>query len=128
MAAYRCYNPDCADEDGMPGFAFDSDAPVCPKCKLDRRTDGKDAIVPLVAIHLLIPDKAGPIRGAFGKRWSALCDNRLKLDRDAKFRATPDPSAVTCKACIQHADFPEDVDLKSMIPDWQVGKELKELK
>lgn len=129
MAFYRCYNPACTEDD-MPGCAFEADVPVCPKCKLDGRTaDGKEAIIPILVIHLIVADKAGPIRGAYGQRFAAVCNRALKLDRAGKFRATADPAAVTCKACLEHKDFPPEVDLSTMAClDWRVGKEIKELK
>lgn len=93
---YRCYRCPCPKRPGE-FCEFDADAPSCPKCGA-----GEPAVLELVAVHMLLPDPAGPIGGGMHGRWRVGCQPRrdaLATHPGDTFAASPDARAVTCPSC-----------------------------
>ena len=98
MPRFRCYN--CPDRrPGRGGYfrEFESDRPSCPHCGA-----GAQAVAPLVDVHFLLPDAAGPIWGKGGTRWRIGCQPRreiLAVSTSDSFSVSHDVQAVTCPSC-----------------------------
>lgn len=97
MKLWRCQNEECStDPHGRLIFDFMADEPVCPTCGADGRTpEGHNVVIPRTVIHLLVKDKAGPLKGERGRY-------RLACQPEAKRVAgqfTTVPSAATCPLC-----------------------------
>lgn len=97
MRIFRCLNQECSEHPhGRPGFDFqaatdkmpDGSPLECPKC-------GSEALVPVLPVHLLVKDKAGPIKTGLGRRTIA-CRPDIKT---ISGRLTGEPAAVTCPSC-----------------------------
>lgn len=106
MPFFRCYQ--CVDRSGPQplGREFEGDAPSCPRCGA-----GWPAVMPLVAVHLLVPDPKGLIQGQAG-RFRVACD--AKRDRLAvmgpgglieDYHASGDAAAISCRACRGTKEF-----------------------
>jgi hypothetical protein len=95
---FRCLH--CTRDPGEPGaregFLFESDKPVCPRC-------GKfgPMILPIVDVHFLAEDPAGPILGQ-SARYRVACEPKrdgLAMHAHDTYAATGDVRAVTCRSC-----------------------------
>lgn len=120
MALWRCNSLKCE------GKTFLSERPKCPVCGLDAEADARfaDVIIKLTIIHFDPP--SGVVRGR-GKNVT-LCDGTPVRSLGKKHeQASGDPEAVNCQACRAHKDFSTDLDLQESVPEWSVGKEIKEL-
>lgn len=90
---------------GMPPHGLEFEANVgpygvgrCPKCGSEHPT-----IIagPLVAVHLLVPDRQGPILGTLGRYFVACERKRAHLAAHMldTYSATEDVLAVSCPSC-----------------------------
>lgn len=103
---YRCQAEDHPDEHGRLIFDFEAEGPICPKCGADAKLpEYVHTVVELVQVHFLVKDKAGLMIGK-GSRYRAACDPKAIIGD--KFRATGDPTAVTCRRCQESSDYPEE--------------------
>lgn len=98
-----CRNPQCQEKSNeMFTFTVEHDNFSCPKCGANQ-----SPMIGLFAlIHLVIPDKAGPIFGQGGVRWAFGCDRkRAHLATPTNQEAvTSDPEQVNCPGCLQVAE------------------------
>lgn len=95
---YRCYNPPCADSDGIPGHDFVGIEPVCDRCGADQRDPRLGRfVINLKVIHWDPPQPKHPSVGQ-GIR---ACDGQLI----SAGMASGDPLAVNCPACRQIEQF-----------------------
>lgn len=94
---YKCNSPECRAE-AMPLFFLEEKVPVvCPECNSDRPLQ----VIKLSKIHLLIPEKNGPLKGV-DTDYRYGCKESTDLGRKNK-HLTAEPVAVTCYDCIQEA-------------------------
>ena len=97
-----CLNKACR-EPGQSEFEFitEHDHFACPKCgSTDKSTVGVK-----VLIHLMLPDRNGPIEGSRGAKYILGCDSRRAYL--ATFTnleaATGDPTVANCPGCLAEA-------------------------
>lgn len=93
---FTCHNPQCAPK-GRSDFPFESDYPICPKCK----ADGYPLVQKVTLIHFLLPQIDGPIAGQF-KRYCLPCDparEDLATQTNGE-SATDHPQLVNCPGCL----------------------------
>jgi len=99
MGLFRCYR---CQLPGLPGqcLEFESDTGACPRCDA-----AFPAVLPLVAVHYLVPDPRGQILGVNG-RYRIACDrfrDHLGLTLGGQiveqYHATGDYVAVSCRSC-----------------------------
>jgi hypothetical protein len=93
--AWQCGNPQCM-ENGKR-FIFTNDYGECPKCTLK-----PPATKLLALVHLVYPDKNGPLPGKTGN-WALACDPKraysaTETNREA---ATNRTAIVNCPGCIK---------------------------
>lgn len=103
MRMYRCLNPDCTEHPhGRPGFDFTTEGTTqpngepleCPKC-------GGTELTPLIPVHLIVADKAGPIKTGKGRRRIVCRPDLVKIQG----RLTGETAAVTCPVCAASKEF-----------------------
>jgi hypothetical protein len=96
-----CTNPECRESNLDSRFEFDlpHDRLACPKCGADRQP-----LVGLLAlVHLLVRDKAGPVRGVGGLRYKLACDEKRAYLATVSNQeaATGDVRAANCPGCLR---------------------------
>lgn len=94
---WTCHNPDCAPKD-RTDFPFESDYPICPKCK----ADGYPIVQKVTLIHFLLPTVNGPIVGQY-RRYCLPCDPTRDNTATATNgeAATDHPHLVNCPGCLR---------------------------
>ena len=92
-----CLNPECGSV-GPGFFEFQSDYPICPKCK----SEGAPTVQKRVLIHFLAPDPKGPIVG-HAMRFKMACDpKRVDLATLTNGEAASGAiQAVNCPGCLK---------------------------
>lgn len=92
---YKCNSPECRAE-AMPLFFLEEKVQiVCPECSSDRPTH----LTKLQTIHLLIPEKNGPLKGQH-EDFNYACDAAKALGKKNR-HLTGELSACTCQECIE---------------------------
>lgn len=99
-----CMNPACREKNTDERFIFpvEHDHFACPKCGAN-----KGPMAGLLAqIHLLIPDRHGPIEGVGGLRYRLACNStRAYLATHTNQEAaTGELAAANCPGCLAEAD------------------------
>jgi hypothetical protein len=102
---WSCSNPKCVEDFKI--FTFESDQPKCPKCTCE----GPPVIQLQALIHLLVPDKAGKIRGMYG-RYKIACDPKRAFVSTGKENevGTDDINAANCPDCLKFGKKSRIVD------------------
>lgn len=123
MRLWKCWNPKCADKQGIPGHDFTSEDHVgtCDKCglKSDDARFGK-LIVPRVVIHFDAP--SGIVEGA-GVNYAA-CS--AEFTRTKGYRMSGEPVAVNCPLCRETEVFKKHDHDAKLHPDYDVPVEIKQ--
>ena len=95
-----CLNPECRETSDASRFEFEvtNGEVVCPKCGANEAP----TVGLLVLIHLLVPDKNGPIKGMNG-RYRLACDSKRAYlatgtNQEA---ATGDVRHANCPGCLE---------------------------
>lgn len=100
LLPYRCLSPECRESgDSDKLFYLDpsdkSQALCCPECSSSRPAH----LIPLQVIHLLLPEKDGPVKGV-DHDYTYCCDEARQSKRVK--HATGEPEAATCRACLDY--------------------------
>ncbi len=105
---WTCWNNRCRPKaHGAPGFHFEADAPVCPKCKVDARSEErfKYLITPRKVIHY---DPPHPAVDGVGMGY-VLCSKTPIFEVTVRGgQVSGEPKAVNCPQCIADPEFPKD--------------------
>lgn len=112
---WRCYNPACADVEGIPGHDFDVEAgkAKCDRCGIaedDPRYGGK--LVALAVIHWEAPS----VVEGMGVGYPACAPNATAAQAGRVHR-TGSPKAVTCHACKETPAFQEALAASKLSAD-----------
>ena len=115
---WQCSNVGCSEVKGVFGFDFISDQPKCPKCGAGQ-TDSPGVVLRSL-IHLLVPDKNGPISGQYS-RWRMLCSpKRDTLATPTNYEAATDNIfAVNCEGCLKMG---HDLNIKTALGSPQAAQ------
>jgi hypothetical protein len=108
MPYFRCYV--CNQPHGRE---FEAREGECPECGARA-----PAVVQLTLVHFIHQKKGGPVGGQHGRRWAMACqpDKPNQNFKHAPQPMSPEPSAVTCPACIQTGPFQEAVKAAGLGP------------
>lgn len=90
------------------GLEFVAHEPKCPRCGMAGAN-----CVPLVRIHYLAPDPAGPIVGSEGLRYRMACSPNY-ANPDGR-PCTGEPLQVTCEACEATREYAVAAELAEVV-------------
>lgn len=114
MPLFRCQGSKCSeDAHGRLIFDFESNRPVCPKCKKDAR-QFPNLIVKLETTHLVVEDPAGKIKGRHEMLRCICQPDREQMDD--RFRISTVAGVVNCPACKKSDEY-----LKWMVENSEFG-------
>lgn len=102
MNFYMCLN--CTDEKGLRGKKFWGDKPVCSCGVDDANPEYSGYLQKLVVTHYEPPH---PVLKGKGTKKTLCGVDTVSFDY-RKDNASGSPAAVSCPACLAHAEFPHE--------------------
>ena len=114
MKPFRCLNDACMI--GAERFDFYAIEPICPKCGLDGRTNGRGVVMTLVETHFVPLKMQVNGRGISYGMGGGQGAGYLACDPTRKLRglsASDNPTVVNCWAC-QQTDLWKEANRKTV--------------
>jgi hypothetical protein len=118
MKLLRCYA--CLNEKGIPGFDFEADDRVCPRCNIDGKNPRfEQFIVTREVVHFDAPVDHPMLKYEMGVGFAA-CNEKISIATSNNVRFSGDPRAVNCPRCREtdiYKKVEAELDTRGVIPE-----------